>query len=43
MNNFKKIGMAALADTATSEPANADKPIFLKLFILITPLFSVNY
>ena len=47
MNNFKKIGMTALAaslvstsafaDTETSEAAKAVKPIFLKLFILITP------
>jgi hypothetical protein len=27
----------ACADIATREPANADNPIFLKLFILITP------
>jgi hypothetical protein len=30
----------ANADVATSEPANADKPIFFKLFILITPLLN---
>ena len=27
----------AFADTATREPANAENPIFLNLFILITP------
>ena len=47
MNNFKKVGLTALAgsliassafaDTETSEAAKAVKPIFLKLFILITP------
>ena len=30
----------ANADVATSEPANADKPIFLNLFILITPFYN---
>ena len=43
MNNFKKIGLSALADTETSEAAKAVKPIFLKLFILITPLFNCYY
>jgi hypothetical protein len=30
---------AAFAETATSDPANAERPIFFKLFILNTPLF----
>ena len=32
------IVISAFAENATSEPANADKPIFFILFILITPL-----
>jgi hypothetical protein len=31
------VSSPANADVATSDPANAVKPIFLKLFILITP------
>jgi hypothetical protein len=33
----------AYAVVATRDPANAVKPSFLNLFILITPLFNVNY
>jgi hypothetical protein len=33
----------AFADTETSDAAKAVRPIFLKLFILITPLLFVNY
>jgi hypothetical protein len=32
---------AALTEKVAREPAKADNPIFLKLFILITPLFNV--
>jgi hypothetical protein len=30
---------AAFTEKVAREPASADNPIFLKLFILITPLF----